>query len=368
MKSLRIKKYLSVILAFAVILGCFSISKIDAQAKSYAVTEKTKSYDKYGVGSIMYVSGSNIKINGKAVKKLKKKIKAVKRSSDPYASKAYTGKYFSSSSYSGYKGNYEKYEAAYEKFYNTYKWKKSESYEFKFLKPGTYTISYQNYSTVTKYDCKKYSDSWDDPNRYTVGLIEKHIIKVKVATNTSAIKSIKLGSAIYSYKDSSKKYKSVETTKKNPYLKAASAKLVVKANKGYSVTSIIVRTKDKNGNTIYKQVKNKSKIPINTYKPQSSDKMYLNNSYPETEIYIGYKDNFYGTSTTYSYNETTKKFTITTISRGYKNDYSYHDSNTTYSFKPDKDDPDYGYWTIRRTRDYMETYGNTRTETFYYTK
>nr|MCR5543111.1 hypothetical protein [Eubacterium sp.] len=77
---------------------------------------------------------------------------------------------------------------------------------------------------------------------------------------------------------------------------------------------------------------------------------------------------FIRTSTTYSYNETTKKFTITTISRGYKDDYSYHDSNTTYSFKPDKDDPDYGYWTIRRTRDYMETYGNTRTETFYYTK
>ena len=376
MNSIRLRKLFSVILTLVILLGCFSVSKIDTQAKSNSVTEKEKYYEQLDILGTYSVSGSNIKINGKAVKKMKKKVKAIRTYSDPYGDMAYKGKYYINDSYAGYKEkngnyNYEKYSAAREKFNNSYKYKKTEGYELKFLKAGTYTISYQTYGTTTKYDEKKYSESWEDPNAYRVGLITKHIIKIRVAANTSPIKSIKLGKAITSYKNTAKKFKSTSTSKSNHYLTSSSAKLTVSANSGYSVTSIIVKTRDKNGNTVYKQVKNKSNIAINTYKPTSTDPKYLSNEYPETTVYIGYKDKFYGTSTSFSYNETTKKFTFTRVVRGYKDDYSPKNNtpDTTYSFKPEKGNPNQGYWTIvRRNLDYFEYYGNTKTETFYYTK
>ncbi|MCR5542706.1 MAG: hypothetical protein K6F55_01030, partial [Eubacterium sp.] len=63
MNSIRLRKLFSVILTLVILLGCFSVSKIDTQAKSNSVTEKEKYYEQLGILGTYSVSGSNIKIN-----------------------------------------------------------------------------------------------------------------------------------------------------------------------------------------------------------------------------------------------------------------------------------------------------------------
>jgi hypothetical protein len=81
----------------------------------------------------------NLKINGKKTSKLKKKVKTVQTENSPSSFSYRTGSYFDDSdAYSTY--------SEYNNVYNNVKYISYGSYQLKFLKAGTYKITYDQYS------------------------------------------------------------------------------------------------------------------------------------------------------------------------------------------------------------------------------
>lgn len=91
------------------------------------------------LGDEIYVSGSSVKINNKSITKYKKKIKSVKTGTDPSAFSYQNKAYFKSSN------AYSQYSEYTNATSNGIKYVSYSYYTMRFLKTGTYTISYVQY-------------------------------------------------------------------------------------------------------------------------------------------------------------------------------------------------------------------------------
>ena len=137
------KKFKNSVLVAATmfVLGAVAFSGISVDAATITKKPTVNSKQTVAIGDTTYVNTvSNFKINGKSYKKYKKKIKVVQTYNDP--------SYWTNE---GTKTNYidnefisdtEKYKQSQEND----KYISAQSYDIKFLKAGTYTISYDEYS------------------------------------------------------------------------------------------------------------------------------------------------------------------------------------------------------------------------------
>lgn len=255
----------------------------------YEEEERTRSY---------WDEGTNIKINGKKVTKLKKKVRAILQS------KNNRGYEFPVAYYNrAYYNTYADYLKATQK--DTYKVK--YDYEFVFRKAGTYTFTWETYRLEEKDDVEVSQDPYIYlTNNYDVIKVV-HTQKVKVLKDANYIKSITLGKAKYTNKATYKEGSSSTKRVVNKYLTGTQGKLTVKTNKNYSVNSIIVQTYDAEGNTVYQAVNNKGIVSYGAYAwdgyPKATEKVKERISkdlLKETTVYVGLTDKFTGAYTKYT--------------------------------------------------------------------
>ena len=312
--------------AFA--LGVTVLAGTDADAATIKTEPQTTSKQTVEVGDTFSKSGiTNLKINGKKYSKYKKKIKTVQTSYDPtyIKNKSNVTKYVDSE----FVADSEDYNQQKDE---NYKYISAGSYQFTFLKTGTYKISYDVYET---------GDSKITPNpdgvssTTTYELIKTHHVDTyKVVTTTNPIKSFTLGKnkITNTYKSSGTKY-NCKTVTKYRYLKGKSGKLTIKTNSNYKITSAFVVTYNENGEVIVTPSGNGKTVTYGTGKQTSKTEKeqyvldengnctYVKDAagqdtdervsqmittatstskYKPTTIYYGYKDSFTGSYTNYA--------------------------------------------------------------------
>lgn len=269
-------------------------SAVDAKAAVTTVTETQESKPKMlSVGSdVAFYGAANLKINGKAPKKIKKKVKTITSVTD-------VDHYYIPASYYEREA-YDSY-TAYRNAQNGYKYIAATDYYFTFQKAGTYTFKYYTYSYDTKWNDVPGKDYQSLDVTVTKTL---HVQKYKVVKDTSIVKSITLGNA--KYKNSQVRTAAGKTTStyvKDQYLRGNSGKLKVVLNNNYKITSIVVLTYDAEGT----QVKNKGKVTFGQY---AKDDSYVSDYNPkynrtnislmkETKVYIAYQNKLTGEYTKY---------------------------------------------------------------------
>lgn len=327
MKRNQLKyKIYSMVAAFVLGITVFS-STIDANAAPIKSepTENTK--QTVAVGGAYSVSDvTNFKINGKKYSKLKKKVKTVQTYYNPQA-------VWNPENKTKYVDNeFVPDTEDYKQQGQNYKYIGAGSYEFTFLKPGTYKISYDKYEGV---ESKSTMGADNKSEIITYELSKTHYVDTyKVVTTTDPIKSITLGKnkITNTYKSSGTKT-NVKTVTKFRYLKGKSGKLSFKANKNYKITSAYVVTYNANGEVIVTPSGNGKKVTYGTGKktdkteveqyvldangnytyvkdaagndtdvPQSQmvTTATSTSKYKPTEIHYGYQDTYTGSYTKYS--------------------------------------------------------------------
>lgn len=294
----RMNKSKIVFLMSTLLFTCMLVTLFDV--KAFAATQvenQPQQLKKQLVGtSYSFSSVTNLRINGKAPKKMKKKVKVVQNGSD--TKYIQTGAYYTSDS--AYKNTAE-YDAA----RNKYKYIKQYDYTLDFLKEGTYTITYDVYSyktTYTNVPGKGYQLA-------TPTVTKRHYTyKFKIENSYNAIKSVKLGKkAQITTNESRSSFKTTSKSTTNRFLTGNSGKLSIKANKGYTITSIIVVTYDREGKSVMTQAGNNKTVVFGQYLKDNSytsvwnpEYKYISKSmYKPTEVYVGYKDSFTGAYTKY---------------------------------------------------------------------
>lgn len=365
------------------------------------VLDKTISY----VGKEVYVSnGAGIKINNKSTSKYKKKIKTSKTDSNPMGFSYYTKACFTD--YDAY-DTYDDYSSA---RYDEKKYIAENDYTLRFLKAGTYTVSYVKYekeSLKMESDSeKKVNGKWvyyyklkDHDGKLSSELFEKkeingetyyqgvsskkiyasidggyaeaaikvgadkkqhvycnprNVIKTtysrqyKVLKTSRIISSVQLGKTKLTKSDSCGAYSSSSSSQR-AFLSGNSGKLTVKAaDSNYSITSIVVLTYDKEGKPVYTKVNNKKKINFGLNKSKDS----------YTSKYSSYsKTSLYKETTVYVCYK--NKFTgaFSKVNSITKNKYGNYEISVTYRNAGDTKDT-----TI--VRSYMPSY-NINSYTFY---
>lgn len=353
---------------------------------------------------------TSVKINNKKTSKYKKKVKVSKTDSDPTGFQYYTKAYFKDSD--AYNSWSEYYDAKEE----TYKNVGTGDYTLRFLKAGTYTISYVDYSKEyldMEYDSQKYvageyvsyyrledadgklsselfeqkvvngeyyyqgvsskkiyaedDRDWGDvvvaasirtgaDKQQHVYCQPRNVVKTtysrqyKVLKTSNVISSVQLGKTKLTRADSKGAYSSSGSSRRS-FLSGKSGKLTVKAaDKNYSITSIVVKTYDKEGKPVYTKVGNKKKVNYGQYKykssyssPSGSYSYSYGSHYKETTVYVFYKNKFTGAFT--RVNSISKDedgdyvFSVTSRNAGDKKDttgtssgISYYDNYVSYTF------------------------------------
>ena len=254
-------------LVLAFIVSAFSFPSIPVEAKAKTTKLKTQKYE-YSVGSARYYDS----VTDLKVKKGGKKVKKKKLYTNRNSVKLRTAKWYTS----GTKNQF------------SYKYKTTYGYALYFLKPGTYTVTYNTYESSTSgRDAKGY---YAGP-----GKIVKHTEKITVRSSSEyGVKSVKLGSAIDSYSVSKSGFKTTTTSKYKPYLSTTTAKLTVTMEKGYKLESITLQGYDATGRWVSVPAKNKSKVNVFTYKEPGS------NYAPATYVRVKFKTPYgYSSSETY---------------------------------------------------------------------
>lgn len=309
-------------------LGITAFAGVDANAATITTNPQENSKQTISVGSTISRDGiTNLKINGKKVSKMKKKVKTVQTYKDTTAvinrdSRTYVID-------SEFKADTEDYDTQYNE---NYKYITTGDYEFTFLKTGTYKISYDSYTTG---ETKEETSPDGISTTYTYELIKTHHVDTyKVVITTDPIKSFTLGKnkITNTYKSNGTKYNR-KTVTKYRYLKGKSGKLTITTNKNYKVTSAFVVTYNEDGTVNVAASGNKQKVTYGTGKQTSTTQVakyvydangdYIyekdaagNNTdrvkaemvttaistskYKPTTIYYGYKDTYTGSYTTYS--------------------------------------------------------------------
>ncbi len=311
-----------------VALGAVAFSGISADAATITKKPTVNSKETVAIGTQTSVNAvSNFKINGKAYKKYKKKIKVVQTLNNP---KYWTNK--------GTKTNYiddefisdtEKYKQS----QDNNKYISAQSYSITFLKAGTYTLSYDEYSTG---ESKTVQNADNVSSTTTYELIKTTYRETyKVVPTTNELKVFALGKTKFTYttKNSGNKV-NTKTVIKNKFLSGNSGKLSMKASsKNYAITSAFVVTYDAQGKVVVTASGNGKKVNYGKYKSQgktvyaktkvdaNGDTVYKKDAsgkdtyekdydlvttsqyaskYKPTTVYYGYKDKFTGDSVTYS--------------------------------------------------------------------
>lgn len=293
-------------------------------------------------------NATNVKINNKPVSKYKKKIKTVKTETDLTAFNYQTQSYFKDAD------AYNQYEDYRNATYNARKYVANGDYTMRFLKAGTYTISYVTYSkermkmepngnqySLIDSDGKQSSELYERKQTnsgeqyyqgvssgkiYTeagyidgstdivaasirIGADKKqhvycqpcnvikttHSRQYKVLKTRSVISSVQLGKTKLTHSNKQGSYSS-SLSSQRAFLSGNSGKLTVKtADKNYSIMSIIVETYGKDGKPVYTKVSNKKKINYGLHKMVDSGLSYSHTSlYKNTRIYVSYKNKFTG--------------------------------------------------------------------------
>lgn len=329
------KKFKNSVLVAATtfVLGAVAFSGISADAATITKKPTVNSKQTVAIGATTGVDDvSNFKINGKSYKKYKKKVKVVQTGNDPdhWTNKGTKTKYIDDEFIS----DQEKYKQSQ---YNN-KYISAQSYDIKFLKAGTYTISYDTYSE----GASKTVDNADNVSSTTTSELIKTTYKFtyKVVPTTDPLKVFALGKTKYTYttKNSGNKV-NTKTVIKNKFLRGNSGKLSMKASsKNYAVTSAFVVSYDAQGKVVVTASGNGKKVNYGKYKKQgqrvyAKTKVDANGNviykkdaagkdtydvdydvvttgkyaskYKPTTVYYGYRDKFTGASVTFSvYNKT----------------------------------------------------------------
>lgn len=324
MKVYKMMKH--TILSFAVMLvfGWIIAGGVDAKAAVTTVKEtvEDRPYILSVGDEIAVYNAANLKINGKAPKKLKKKVKTIYSvtDSDYYYIPA---SYYDRAAYNTY--------TDYQNAQNGYKYISATDYYFSFQKPGTYTFKYYTYSTKTTRNKVEGKDYYS----YDVTVTKKlNIKKYKVVKDTNILKSISLGNAKVTNKTTTTaNQKTTGVYVRNQYLKGKSGKLKVALNSTYKITSIVVCTFDKDGKAVYTQAKNKGKV---TYGLYPRDNSYTNENYPiynsiskglmkETIVYIGYRNKLTGEYTKHTVKKNNDGSTYV------ESEYKYYGNTQVYT-------------------------------------
>lgn len=329
------KKFKNSVLVAATtfVLGAVAFSGISADAATITKKPTVNSKQTVAIGDTTGVDNvSNFKINGKSYKKYKKKVKVVQTGNDPdhWTNRGTKTNYIDNEFIS----DTEKYKQSQEND----KYISAQSYDIKFLKAGTYTISYDEYS----YGDSKTVDNADNVSSTTTSELIKTTYKFtyKVVPTTDPLKVFALGKTKYTYttKNSGNKV-NTKTVIKNKFLRGNSGKLSMKASsKNYAVTSAFVVSYDAQGKVVVTASGNGKKVNYGKYKKQGQSvyaktKVDANGNviykkdaagkntydvdydvvttskyaskYKPTTVYYGYRDKFTGASVTFSvYNKT----------------------------------------------------------------
>lgn len=324
-KQIKHKVYAAVT---ALMLGLAVFGGIDVSAATIKTEPQETSKQTIGIGGTVTKSNiTNLKINGKKYSKYKKKVKTVQTKYNPtYIRNHANGTEYVDSEFIPDTEDYR------QQWNQNYKYISAGSYEFTFLKPGTYKISYDKYEEGET----KRTPSADGKSETVVyELIKTHYVDTyKVVTTTNPIKSITLGKnkITYTYKSSGTKINQ-KTVTKFRYLKGKSGKLSFKANKNYKITSAFAVTYNTNGDVVVSPSGNGKKVTYGTGKATSKTEReqyvldangnytYVKDAagndtdvvqsqmvttatstskYKPTTIYFGYRDTFTGSYTNYS--------------------------------------------------------------------
>ena len=324
-KQIKHKVYVAVT---ALMLGITAFGSIDASAATIKTEPQETSKQTIGVGgTVSQYNITNLKINGKKYSKYKKKVKTVQTKYDPtYIRNDANGTRYVNSEFVPDTEDYE------QQWDQNYKYISAGSYEFTFLKPGTYKISYDKYE---RGETKRTPSADGKSETVVYELIKTHYVDTyKVVTTTNPIKSITLGKnkITNTYKSSGTKT-NVKTVTKFRYLKGKSGKLSFKANKNYKITSAFAVTYNANGDVVVSPSGNGKKVTYGTGKATSKTEReqyvldangnytYVKDAagndtderqsqmvttatstskYKPTTIYYGYRDTFTGSYTNYS--------------------------------------------------------------------
>lgn len=311
-----------------VALGAVAFSGISADAATITKKPTVNSKGTVAIGTQTSVSAvSNFKINGKSYKKYKKKIKVVQTHNDPdhWTNEGTKTEYID--------GEFINDTEKYAQSQDNDKYISAQSYNITFLKAGTYTLSYDEYSTG---ESKTVQNADNVSSTTTHELIKTTYRETyKVVPTTDELKVFALGKTKYTYttKNSGNKV-NTKTVIKNKFLKGNSGKLSMKASsKNYAVTSAFVVTYDAQGKVVVTASGNGKKVNYGKYKRQgktvyaktkvdaNGDTIYKKDAsgkdtnekdydlvttsqyaskYKPTTVYYGYKDKFTGDSVTYS--------------------------------------------------------------------
>ena len=279
--------------------------------------------------SSTFNSVANLKINGKSLSKSKKKVKAIRTAHN--AQGVYNPKdvtvYINSSIEDVFAPDSE--DAAQQK--DNTKYIALDDYTLKFLKTGTYKISYDKYYDLNHTENYN-SDGKTKTVKYT--LKKQHYEKYyKVVQTTNPLKKISLGKNKITYIDKSTGTKTNTKTIVNyRFLQGSKGKLTFSPNKNYKITSAYVITYNEKGDAVYTAAGNKKTVKYGTNKSKWVDERRQivqdangNNSYKEDQV-TGEKTLEYK-KVTVGYSNS--KYKPTTIVYGYKD--SYTGSYTNYA-------------------------------------
>lgn len=274
-------------------------------------------------------SVSNLKINGKSLSKYKKKVKAIRTYhntrgvSNPkdvtiYINDEIEDVFAPDSEDAKQSADNEKYIA-------------TDNYNLKFLKTGTYKISYDQYYGLESTESYN-ADGKTKTIKYT--LKKKHYEELyKVVQTVSPIKKITLGKNKITYiNKSTATKKNTKTIINYRFLQGSKGKLTFSANKNYKITSAYVVTYNEKGDAVYTPAGNKKTVKYGTNKSKWVDERrqivqdangknatkedpvtgdivyefqkvkvgYSNSKYKPTTIVYGYKDSYTGSYTNYA--------------------------------------------------------------------
>ena len=391
------------------LLGAMIIPGAVTEAKTINKTEKLDKQISYVGYEIPISNTTSIKINKKSTSKYKKKIKTVKTSTDPtgfsYHTKTYCEDSDAYSQYDDYynanynaikyvsegdyilrflkAGTYTIYYTKYSKEYldlsyggydyasgkslyylyddddkklstEGFVWNTTNSGESYYQGVTSKKIyAYSDEGGCVAASIKKGADGKDHVFCQPRNVIKTTYVKpYKVLKTSKVIKSVQLGSTKLTRADSMGAYSSSSSSQR-AFLssKKTKGKLTVKtADKNYSITSIIVKTYDKNGKPVYTKVGNKKTVNFGLNKsssqyssPYSSYSYSYNSLYKPTTVYVSYKNKYTGAF--YRVNSVTKDadgdnvFSVTYRNVGDTKDTTY----TTYSL-PDSYTSSYTFY------------------------
>lgn len=132
----------------------------------------------------------------------------------------------------------------------------------------------------------------------------KQTVTVQAVNNNATYKKVTFGSqTVFENTSTVKSGKKTTKTKNNTKVSGTAGKIKITPNSQYKITGIIVRTVGSNGKYSYKKIKNGKTITLSKGYSHINKRAdgYNSSSYKKyTEVYVSYKDKFFGNTITYS--------------------------------------------------------------------